>query len=138
MIPFEFYEKLCARTQVRGKKDLEEILLRESSGRVNVWALCDEPPLFADNTNKTALKRQTESLKRLAEYLEKQRLLDLELKEVARTQRIAREKTLNQLVRGLIISLKYYHSLINFNSNTTHSNTGTYGIFPRFLQESTG
>ena len=70
-----------ARTQVRGKKDLEEILLRESSGRVNVWALCDEPPLFADNTNKTALKRQTESLKRLAEYLEKQRLLDLELKK---------------------------------------------------------
>ena len=73
--------------------------MRESSGRVNVWALCDEPPLFADNTNKTALKRQTESLKRLAEYLEKQRLLDLELKEVARTQRIAREKTLNQLAR---------------------------------------
>ena len=73
--------------------------MRESSGRVNVWTLCDEPPLFADNTNKTAMKRQTESLKRLAEYLEKQRLLDLELKEVARTQRIAREKTLNQLAR---------------------------------------
>ena len=84
---------------VRGKKNLEEILLNESSDGVNVWKLCEEPPLFADDSNTTAMKRQTESLKRLKEYLEKQRLLDLELKEVARTQRMIQEKTLTQLAR---------------------------------------
>jgi len=54
---------------------------------------------YADAENKTALQRQNESLRRLGEFLEKQRISDLEKKRVEREKSIAQEKTLCQLTR---------------------------------------
>ncbi len=85
----------------KDKKDVKDILLQNLAHVVdtNVWMMCEDPPIFADHCNKKVIARQDESLRRLAEDLERQRILDLEAKAIARKKRLAQQKNIVQLVR---------------------------------------